>query len=63
MNVPPSMVPLMVKNAGEMEAEAFGHGTLIMRLARRRSVTKTKQRVPHKMSWICDIDFAARGCD
>ena len=36
MNVPPSAkIPLLVKNAGEMEAEAVSaHRTLIMRLAR-----------------------------
>ena len=48
MNVPPSAkIPLLVKNAGEMEAEAVSaHGALIMRLARLSALSLTHDDVP-----------------
>ena len=48
MNVPPSAkIPLLVKNAGEMEAEAVSaHRTLIMRLARLSALSLTHDDVP-----------------
>ena len=48
MNVPPSAkIPLLVKNAGEMEADAVSaHGTLIMRLARLSVLSLTHDDVP-----------------
>ena len=57
MNVPPgAKIPLMIKNAGDMEAEVISaHGTLIMRLARLSALSLTHEDVPeepHKMSSI-----------
>ncbi len=48
MNVPPgAKIPLMIKNAGAMEAEAVStHGTLITRLARLSDLILTDGDVP-----------------
>ena len=48
MNVPPgAKIPLMIKNAGAMEAEAVStHGTLIKRLARLSDLILTDGDVP-----------------